>query len=492
MRRPSLPAWNANSLQDFFEGLMDRLRRPRQPFSDEIIPVQVDLVGDYSPPKALPPEPANPFSAGAQPPIAGAGAALSTDWSFRETVVLRPQRRGSRVLLYVALAMTGAGLTWLVVAPLNQTVLVQGKLEPSNKVKLVQTPVSGLIDQVLIQEGETVKAGQVLLRFDLKDPRNQLASAESIKRQLEEENATYAAALGDKMALSQLSPNQRQRLSSQSEELRNRREAALQQLRRSEQRARGLRVSVATADNIADRYEKLLKSGAISEVQVLETRTRADELSSQLAEEEHEILRLKAELRSTASGPSAEFRGRIEANRRLIAEQDARISSAKQQLRYSELKAPASGVVLDLDARPGFVAQASQPLLRVVPQGALQAKVYIPSNVIGFIKPGQDADISLDTFPSEDYGRLPAVIQRVGTDALTPEDQKESLGTDASGLYYPAVLDLSRQDLKAGSKSIPLQPGMSLSADIQLRQRRMINVITGFFEDKLRSLERIR
>lgn len=494
MRRPSRPDWNAGNLQDFFEGLLDRLRQPRRRglIDDEIIPVQVDLVGEYTPPRALPPEPPNPFSATAKPPIEGAGSALSTDWSFRETVVLRPQRRGSRVLLYTALGLSGTGLLWLVVAPLNQTVLVQGKLEPSDKVKLVQTPVSGLVDQVLIKEGERVQAGQVLLRFDLKDPRNQLASAESIKRQLEDENATYAAALGDTMALSQLSANQRQRLRSQSEELRNRRDSALQALRRSEQRARGLRVSAATAENIADRYEKLQKTGAISEVQALETRTRADELRSQLAEEEHEILRLKAELRSSTSGPDAEFRGRIEANRRLIAEQDARISSAKQQLRYGELKAPASGIVLDLDARPGFVAQASQPLLRVVPQGALQAKVYIPSNVIGFIKTGQDADISLDTFPAADYGRLPAVIQRVGTDALTPEDQKESLGNEASGLYYPAVLDLSRQSLKAGSKTIPLQPGMSLSADIQLRQRRMINVITGFFEDKLRSLERIR
>ncbi|NBT74011.1 MAG: hypothetical protein EBT14_07495 [Betaproteobacteria bacterium] len=67
-----------------------------------------------------------------------------------------------------------------------------------------------------------------------------------------------------------------------------------------------------------------------------------------------------------------------------------------------------------------------------------------------------------------------------------------SVGTIATGLFYPAVLNLSRQTLQAGSKGIPLQPGMGLTADIHLRQRRMINVVTGFFEDKLRSLERMR
>ena len=66
------------------------------------------------------------------------------------------------------------------------------------------------------------------------------------------------------------------------------------------------------------------------------------------------------------------------------------------------------------------------------------------------------------------------------------------LGKESAGLSYPAVLQLDRQYLQAGKKQIPLQPGMSLSADIHLRQRRFIQVITGFFEDKLRSLERLR
>jgi HlyD family secretion protein len=112
--------------------------------------------------------------------------------------------------------------------------------------------------------------------------------------------------------------------------------------------------------------------------------------------------------------------------------------------------------------------------------------------VIGFIKPGQLADLSLDTFPASDYGRLPALVKRVDTDALTPEKQKEVLGNDANGLFYTGLLTLERQSLQAGNKTIPLLPGMSLSADIQLRQRRMINVVMAFFEDKLRSLEQIR
>jgi HlyD family secretion protein len=482
------PRLSADQLQRFFEQLTDRLRAtPRlRSFDDEIIPVKVDLVGADSYLQQLPTN--NPFRNEGAPN----SGEIDQPWSFRETVLLRRTPRGSRVLLYSILGISGTVLFWMLVAPLNQTVLVQGKLEPDVKVKLIQTPVPGLIDNVLVEEGESVQAGQVLLRFDLRDAQNQLASAESIRRQLVEENLTYAAALGDRPAQADLTPNQQLRLSNQADELASRREAAAQELRRSQVRLEGLRSSWATANNIADRYEMLVRTGAVSEVQALETRNNAQEIATNMRTEEREVARLRALLRSSSVGPGADLRGRIEANRRQIAEQDALISVARQQLRYGELRAPTGGVVFDLDVRRGSVAQAGQILLRVVPGGALQARVYIPNNVIGFVQKGQRADISLDTFPSQDYGRLEATVQRIGTDALTSEKQKEALGTEASGLHYPAVLTLRRQSLRAGRKQISLQPGMSLSADIYLRQRPFISILSGNLEDKLRSLERMR
>ena len=83
-------------------------------------------------------------------------------------------------------------------------------------------------------------------------------------------------------------------------------------------------------------------------------------------------------------------------------------------------------------------------------------------------------------------------IKRIGSDALTPDEQRRVLGKDAEGLYFPAILELSSQTLQVGSRRIPLQPGMSLTADIHLRDRRFISAITDLLEDKRRSLERQR
>ena len=83
-------------------------------------------------------------------------------------------------------------------------------------------------------------------------------------------------------------------------------------------------------------------------------------------------------------------------------------------------------------------------------------------------------------------------MERVGSDALTTAEQRRVLGTEEPGLFFPAVLKLSRQTLQAGQRQVPLQPGMSLVADVHLRNRRFISSIAGGLDDRLRALERMR
>ena len=158
------------------------------------------------------------------------------------------------------------------------------------------------------------------------------------------------------------------------------------------------------------------------------------------------------------------------------------------------MTAPIDGVVFDLNVSRGSLVErnAARPLLKLIPQDQLQAKVYIPNDAIGFIQAKQRADISLTSFRASDYGYLEANIKRIGSDALTPDEQRRVLGTNAEGLHFPAVLTLSQQVLQVGKREIPLQVGMSLTADIHLRNRRFISAITDMLDDKRRSLERLR
>lgn len=414
-------------------------------------------------------------------------------WSFSSTVLLRKTRRPSSTLIWTLAGATALVGVWGLLAPLPETIAVEGKLQPSSPVKPIEAPVPGVVSAVLVKDGQSVAAGTPLIRFDQRDAQAKLQAATAIRERLANENTIYQAILGEIPATG-LTANQRQQLSSQRQQVLGENRAAREDLARSRARVVGLQKSLITAESIAQRYRTLAGSGAASQVQLLQAQSTVDQLRSDLSAEQRDVARLEAQASATIGGNAAELRSKIEANLRQIAELDKQISEARVLLSNITLTAPAAGLVFDVSVGPGSVVLGKQekPLLKIVPQNNLQAKVYIPNNAIGFLRPGQNAQISLTAFPSSDYGRLPAKVLRIGSDALTAEEQARVLGTNASGLYFPAILQLERQTLQAGRVAVPLQAGMSLTADIHLRDRRFISVITGLLEDQQRGLERMR
>ena len=517
----------STGLVGLYERCIDWLRAPRRPrptgfgpsrSGRPIEPVHVDLVGNgdratttFGADSTAPPQPqpqpgaapavstlVNPFRSSS---LAAKAGGLTAPWSFNQTVLLRKKRRGSSVMVWTGIGTVAVLGLWAVTAPLAETIAVQGKLEPGNATKRIDAPVPGVVEEVLVKEGQTVRQGDPLVRFDLREPRSKLAAAESIRERLVNENQIAAATLGDASATAALTANQRLQLASQSEELASRREAARQELRKSHERLAGFRATLATYQNIASRFAGLVVQGAASEVQLLEARQRVQETESAIAQEQREIARLESSLVNTGAVTNVELRRKVEDNLRQISQLDNDIRLARQQIQFGQLTAPADGTVFDIEVNPGSVvaqgtgtsaSAAGKSLMKVVPNDALQARVYLPNQAIGFVQTGLRADLQIKAFDSGDFGTVPAVVERIGSDALPAEEQKRVLGTDSSGLYYPAVMRLARQTIPLRNSEAPLQPGMTLTANIVLRERRFINVFTGFFEDQRRNLERMR
>lgn len=415
------------------------------------------------------------------------------EWSFNQPVLLKKTRNNSTVLVWTLVGTTIFATGWAFLAPLPETVAVQGKLQPSQPVQDIDAPIPGVVEAVLVREGESVRKGQQLVRFDPRDVKAKL-QADTINRDgLMNQVAIHRVLLGEQ-ASSELTPNQTQLLIS----IRNKNNSSQtsddERLARARARLSGSRQSLQTAKTIAERYEKLQKDGAASELQVLNSQEKVDQLISDIQTTEREIAQLQASSNSNTSQRDAGLRQAIENDLRKIAELEQEITQSQLDLGRINVTAPIDGVVFDLRISRGSLVERNErrPLLQLIPQGNLQAKVYIPNNAIGFIQPEQKADISLTSFRAGDYGYLPATVQRVGSDALTPDEQRRVLGTNAEGLYFPAVLKLSQQALTVGQRDIPLQPGMSLTADIHLRNRRFISAITDMLEDKRRGLERLR
>ena len=414
-------------------------------------------------------------------------------WSFNQPVLLKKNRRTSSVLVWTLAGGTLFATAWAFLAPLPQTVAVQGKLQPASGTQSIDAPVPGVIEEVAVVEGQRVERGDLLLRFDDRDAQAKLISAQRNRNRLQNQITINRVVLGEE-PIASLSDNQRALLGSQTQDSSGNRAAELAAIRQSRVRVDGLRESLQTATMVASRYEALQRDGASSELQVVSALARTARIRTDLEAEEEELIRLQSRRKADQASRESRLRKEIEANLNQIAVLDREIRQAEALLSRIHLEAPISGVVFDLNISRGDVVpkrSGNKPLLQIIPDDELQAKVFIPNEAIGFIRNGQRADISLTSFNASDYGYLAATVKRVGSDALTPQEQQRELGTNAQGLHFPAILELKRQTLQVDDHAIALQPGMSLTADLHLRSRRFIAAITDLFDNKRRSLERL-
>ena len=156
-------------------------------------------------------------------------------------------------------------------------------------------------------------------------------------------------------------------------------------------------------------------------------------------------------------------------------------------LKYQKILSPADGIVFELQPKgAGYVATTSQPVLKIVPTNNLLAKVEIESRQIGFVQVGKPAEISIDSFPASDFGALEGVVTSIGSDALEPSP------SEGKGYRFPADISLNVQYLEIkNGKKLPLQAGMSLSANIKLRKVTYMQLLLNKFGDKAESLQSI-
>jgi hemolysin D len=171
---------------------------------------------------------------------------------------------------------------------------------------------------------------------------------------------------------------------------------------------------------------------------------------------------------------------------RKVADLNSQISQAKMNLKYQDISAPVGGTVFELKAgTPGFVATTSEPILKIVPDDSLTAKVFISNKDIGFVKPGMSVDVRLVTFNFSEFGDVKGKIISIGSDAL-PADK------DHPYERFPATIKLDKQTLIIKGKPADLKSGMAVLANIKLRDRTVMSIFTDMVMKQGDALKTIR
>ena len=364
--------------------------------------------------------------------------------SDSDDVVLQQSRFWARGISWALIGVTGFALGWLALAKTEEIVTAPGKLEPLGVVKDVQMPVGGVVDQVLEKEGDRVKKGQLLLKLDTEATQDRKASVEKtilFKEQqlsLKQEELTRYLAVND-----------------------------------TEQQV--LRDSLVLEKEVLSRLDKLNREGATAELQFLQQRNKVQEVAGQLQQAKVERLRQQAVLEQGAR--------ELQSN---LADLRSKLIELNVNIRYQAIRAPEAGLVFELKAKSkGFVAETREPVMKIVPFDRLEARVEVPSKDIGFVQVGKAADISIDSFPATDFGVLQGTVRKIGSDALPPDQLKQFY-------RFPVDIRLNSQQLRLKSgATLPLQVGMSLTANVKLRKVTYLQLLLSDFKDKAKSLQRI-
>jgi hemolysin D len=335
-------------------------------------------------------------------------------------VLLQPPPLWTRILIWTLGLGTVSLLAWSWFTRVDETVSMDGQIETASPEAKVASANEGVIEKVLIKPHQTVQRGAPLFYLSIKDLDSTISGLrlklKQLKKQRDLERSLYESKLSKLVIQSDL------------------------------QRA------------ILQRFANLATVGAAQEVQVMERQ-------SALQETINSMTQIKEELAKSDNA---------------LAIQEVDTNNAIRELMNTResmtITAPVTGTVHNMRFNAaGEQVQAGDEMATIVPNLRLLAGVSVPSRVSAPVKQGQAARLSVDAFPSNEFGELMGKIVSISPNTTVSEQ------VDA-GSNYKAIIAIDRHQIPKQFPLAQLRPGMGVKAKVKLRDRTVISLVFDFLE----------
>ena len=364
--------------------------------------------------------------------------------SAQHEVRYRAAPTWTRALQWAIVGCIGFGFIYAVFARIDEVVIARGELKGMGAERPIKAPVSGVVSDIPVTEGELVSQGQVLIEFDSEVSNERWRSLEQ-QKELESRRLTNEIQAFD---------------------------ARIDSLQAQQ---KSLQKTLKIESTIVDRMTGMVSEGAIAEVQYLRQKNQLQELQSEIAQTEATLREVQAE--------SIKSEQQIQ---RELADLEREIVEAKKSQEYQSLRAPVRGYVFNLIvASPGYAASRGETLLKIVPEGALEASVFITNADVGFLRPKLPARVRVDAYPFTQFGDIPGELKHVGKQSLEPSQQNPEP-------RFPAQVVLKRQYLEKSGKRFHVAAGQSVSVNFIVRDKPVISLLTDSVEKAFDALRGIK
>ena len=400
---------------------------------------------------------------------------------FDSPGMLEQSQHWGGLVIWTIAAGTTAGLLWAFLGKVDQTVVASGTLEPSSGKTTVNSPSGGIVRQLFVQDGQEVSEGSALMVVESEGTRAKLEATNKQLAFYRYENQLYNLLLDQSGAYKITSLPEPPALIKDEERTRSvqltvqETAAKLRQLRtRLASQSTTLKLKQELVDSLRTVYE----GGGLAKFNYLTSVDELQQLQSQIIETKQQMTTVIAQA------------GRqVNANERQILSLQAEQVALEEQRRNLTIKAQQSGTVFNLSVGRGSVIGSGSEVMRIIPDGALKAKVYLPNSELGFIREGLPVKLAVSSFPPSEYGYLKGSVVRIGADALEETDPQASDRRKAN--TFPMIVAIGSNPDKSSMLS-RLAPGMQVSANIIVRQRPVITLLTDVFTKGTESLQNSR
>ncbi len=424
-----------------------------------------------------------------------------------------PTRRAIGVTI---IALFCLALAWASLGTTDIVATAPGKIVPSGRTKVIQPFDTGVVRAINVHDGQSVKAGDVLIELDPTMSKAELGHLKSDLMAGQLDIARLHAALAGQAnpledfhppegASATLIEMQRQFLISQSTE----QNAKLAEIDRQLAQKEAERATITATIAKLNATIPLLKQ-RVDVLKLLYDKELGSKLTylstlQDLVGEQQDLLVQQSRYHEADAAVSAlaETRAKIQSEyRRTLFDDLAKteqkvgglaqdVIKAEERTRLQLLTAPVDGVVQQLAVHTvGGVVTPAQVLAVVVPiESRLEIEAMVSNRDIGFVHAGQEAEIKIDTFNFTRYGLLHGEVLNVSQDAITRDKPQDKSGDKTPGaettssepkgqeMNYAARVSLDRAQMQVEDKLVNLSPGMAVTVEIKTGSRRIISYL---------------
>ncbi|WP_158240638.1 HlyD family type I secretion periplasmic adaptor subunit [Telmatospirillum siberiense] len=426
-------------------------------------------------------------------------------------IVESPASPLGRLTSWIIMVLFASILAWSCLGRVDIHATALGRIIPAGKTKTVAAGEIAIVAAIHVRDGDRVTAGQVLVDLDRIGTEADTARLSREHMELVVTAARLRALLDgkDTFAVEPAAPEllavHRQQLAQKQADHRAAQGALHREADEKEAIARGNAAEISRLVQTVPLLEERVRAKETLAAEGYGARNDFLQLKQELVDRRQQLETAREKLAETRAGLAnvhqrmaqneAQFRAEALAQ---LAEADQKAASLAQELakaqdrdRQFRLTAPVDGVVQQLSVHaPGAVVSPGQPVVMIVPDAeGIAVEAALPNKDIGFVRPGQLAEIKIESFPFTRYGTVPGTVAVVSSDSVSPDadptrktaaaQDPASTGQSKEGLgaTYAVRLRLDHDSIPADGKDVILTPGMAVTAEIKTGRRTVISYL---------------